>query len=182
MTRKYVATLASAGVIALVVAGCGSGGGGGSSSSAKPASPSSAGTSLTSASTSLGKIITDGSGRTLYLFAKDTGPKSTCTGVCASDWMPFTAKSKPAAGGGVSAGAIKLVKRSDGTKQVTLDDHPLYFFAGDQSAGQINGQGVNEFGAQWWTVAPSGTKVTAAPKSSSNSSSSSSSGGGGYSY
>jgi hypothetical protein len=84
----------------------------------------------------------------------------------------------------VSAGAIQLVKRSDGTKQVTLDGHPLYYFAGDQSAGQVNGQGVNEFGAKWFAVAPTGTQVTAAAKSNSGSgsSTSSSSGGGGYSY
>jgi predicted lipoprotein with Yx(FWY)xxD motif len=179
MTRKHIATLASVGVIALIIAGCGSGGGGSSSSSAKPTASSSSGTSVMGASTSLGKIITDGQGRTLYLFSKDTGMSSTCSGACASNWPPFTAGSKPAVGGGVPASAIRLVKRSDGTKQVTLDGHPLYFFAGDQSAGQINGQGVNEFGAKWWTVAPTGTKVTAAPKSSNTPSSS---GGGGYSY
>lgn len=177
--RKYLATLASAGVIALIVAGCG-GSGGSSSSSAKPAA-SSSGASVMSASTSLGKIITDSQGRTLYLFSHDTGKKSTCTGACASNWPPFTAASKPAASGGISAGALTLVKRSDGSKQVTLNGHPLYYFAGDQSAGQTNGQGVDEFGAEWWTVGPSGTKVTVAPKSSTSSSSSSSSGGG-YSY
>jgi predicted lipoprotein with Yx(FWY)xxD motif len=182
MTRKFVATLASAGVIALIVAGCG-GGGGSSSSSGKPAASSSSasGATVTAATTSLGKIVTGANGRTLYRFAKDTGPTSMCTGACASNWPPYTAKTKPAVSGGVSASAIKLVKRSDGTKQVTLDGHPLYFFAGDQAAGQINGQGVNEFGAKWYTVAPSGTQVTAAPKSSTGSSTSSS-GGGGYSY
>jgi hypothetical protein len=68
------------------------------------------------------------------------------------------------------------VKRADGSKQVTLDGHPLYYFAGDQSAGQLNGQGVDEFGAKWFTVAPTGASVTGAVKSSS------SSGGGGYAY
>ncbi len=178
--RKTLATLASAAVIALIVAGCGSGGS--SSSSAKPSASSSSGTSVMAASTSLGKIVTDSQGRTLYLFAHDTGMKSTCTGACASNWPPFTAKSKPAVSGGVSGSDVSLVKRTDGSKQVTLGGHPLYYFSGDQSAGQTNGQGVDEFGAKWFTVAPSGTMVTAAPKSAANSSSSSSSGGGGYSY
>lgn len=185
MTRKPIATLASAGVIALIVAGCGSSGGGNSSSgsNAKPAASSSAGTSVMSASTSLGTIITDGQGRTLYRFSKDTGKMSNCTGACATNWPPFTASGKLAANGGVSAGAVSLVKRSDGAKQVTLDGHPLYYFRGDQSAGQLNGQGVDEFGAKWFTVAPSGTQVTALPKSTGgSSSSSSSSSGGGYSY
>ncbi len=80
----------------------------------------------------------------------------------------------------MSAGAINLVKRADGGKQVTLDGHPLYYFEGDQSAGQVNGQGVDAFGAKWWAVAPSGSQVTGTAKSSN--SGSSSSGGGGYSY
>ena len=141
-------------------------------------------TKVGTASSKLGRILVDRRGRTLYLFAKDTGPKSSCSGACASNWPPYTAKSKPAVSGGVPASAIKLVKRSDGAKQVTLDGHPLYYFSGDQSAGQMNGQGVDAFGAKWWVLAPSGTQVTAAPKSSSSGSSSgsSSSGGGGYSY
>ena len=182
MTRKHLATLASVGVIALIIAGCGSGGGGSSSSSAAPAASSGAG--LSAASTSLGKIVVGPSGRTLYLFSKDSGMKSNCAGACASNWPPFTASSKPAAAGGISASSISLVKRADGAKQVTLDGHPLYYFAGDQAAGQLNGQGVNEFGAKWFTVAPSGTSVTGAAKSSSSSNSSggSSSSGGGYAY
>lgn len=184
MTRKYLATLASVGAVALVVAGCG-GGGNSSSGSSKPAASSSSGPSVSSASTSLGTIVVDGKGRTLYLFAKDKSMKSNCSGACATNWMPFTATSKPAAGGGVSMSAISLVKRGDGTRQVTLNGHPLYYFTGDQSAGQMNGQGVDEFGAKWWAVAPSGSSVTKSAKSSAGSSSSgssSSSGGGGYAY
>jgi predicted lipoprotein with Yx(FWY)xxD motif len=177
MTRKHLATLASVGVIALIIAGCGSGGGGSSnSSSATPAASSSAGPSVSAASTSLGKIVVDAKGRTLYHFAKDSGKMSTCAGACASNWPPFTASSKPSVAGGISASSISLVKRADGSKQVTLDGHPLYYFAGDQSAGQLNGQGVDEFGAKWFTVAPTGASVTGAVKSSS------SSGGGGYAY
>ena len=180
MTRKRLAMLASVGVIALIIAGCGSGGGGSSSSSAAPAASSGAG--LSAASTSLGKIVVGPSGRTLYLFSKDSGKKSNCAGACASNWPPYTASSKPSASG-ISAGSISLVKRADGAKQVTLDGHPLYYFAGDQAAGQLNGQGVNAFGAKWFTVAPSGTSVTGTAKSTSKSSGGgSSSSGGGYAY
>jgi predicted lipoprotein with Yx(FWY)xxD motif len=137
---------------------------------------------VTAANTSLGTIVTDNKGRTLYLFAKDTGTKSTCSGACASNWPPYTASSKPAAGSGVKAGAITLVKQADGSMQVELAGHPLYYYAGDQSAGQMNGQGQDAFGAKWWAVAPSGTQVTAAAKSSGGSSTTGGSGGGGYSY
>jgi predicted lipoprotein with Yx(FWY)xxD motif len=172
MTRKYIAAAASIGVIALVVAGCGSSGG--SNSTPAAATPSGSGPTVTATSTSLGKVVTDSRGRTLYLFAKDSGGKSMCAGACSTNWPPYTASSKPAAGSGVSAGAISLVKRADGAKQVTLAGHPLYYFEGDQAAGQLNGQGVNEFGAKWFAVAPSGMQVTAAAKSSGGSS--------GYSY
>jgi hypothetical protein len=52
--------------------------------------------------------------------------------------------------------------RSDGTKQVTYDGHPLYYFAGDSGPGMASGQGSDNFGAKWWLVAPSGSDVTAA--------------------
>jgi predicted lipoprotein with Yx(FWY)xxD motif len=173
MTPKYLAALASVAAAALAIAGCGGGGGGNSSST--PAAASTSGLAVNASNTPLGKIVTDGKGRTLYLFTKDSGMTSTCTGACASEWLPFTATSKPAAGNGVS-GTVTLVKRADGVKQVALNGHPLYYFVGDQSAGQANGQGVDDFGAKWFAVGPSGAQVTAAAKSTS------SSGGGGYSY
>lgn len=182
MTRKYLAGIAAMALVALVVAGCGGGGGSGSASSTPAAS---SGATVTAASTPLGTIVTNNKGQTLYLFANDKGSMSTCAGACASNWPPYTTTTKPAAGSGVKAGAITLVKRADGSNQVELDGHPLYYFAGDGSAGQVNGQGVNDFGGKWWAVAPSGAQVTGIAKSSgstSGSSTSSGSGGGGYSY
>jgi predicted lipoprotein with Yx(FWY)xxD motif len=179
MTRKYFAAMASVGLVALAIAGCGSSGGGNSSPMAAAASTS--GPAVNATNTALGKIVTDTKGRTLYQFTKDTGTMSSCTGACASEWLPFTATSKPSAGDGVS-GAITLVKRADGAKQVALDGHPLYYFVGDQSAGQANGQGVDDFGAKWFAVGPSGAQVTAVAKSNSGGNSSSSGSNGGYSY
>jgi predicted lipoprotein with Yx(FWY)xxD motif len=183
MTRKHLATVASIAVIGLVVAGCGSSGGGNSSASSTPAAAATSNTAsaVNGTTTSLGKIITNGQGRTLYLFSKDSGRMSSCSGACATNWPPFLATKKPSAGNGISAGSLTLVKRADGKTQVALSGHPLYFFAGDQAPGQMNGQGVDEFGAKWFTVSPAGMSVTTAAKSS-GSSSSSSSGGGGYAY
>jgi hypothetical protein len=58
-----------------------------------------------------------------------------------------------------------MITRSDGSKQVTYDGHPLYYFAGDSSSGMATGQGSDEFGAKWWLVSPSGSDVTAAVSS-----------------
>jgi predicted lipoprotein with Yx(FWY)xxD motif len=108
----------------------------------------------------LGKILTDSQGRTIYLFEKDTGPTSTCSGACATDWPPVTTKGKPTAGGGLTASMVGTTTRSDGTKQVTYDGHPLYLYVGDQSAGDTNGQNVNAYGALWYVVSPAGSPVT----------------------
>jgi predicted lipoprotein with Yx(FWY)xxD motif len=171
MRRIHLLSIAAVGLTALALASCGGGSSHKStppSSSATTPASSSAGPVVSTAKTSLGTVVVDGSGRTLYLFAKDTGPKSTCSGSCAVNWPPFTASSMPKAGGGVQASALSLIKRSDGRRQVVIDGHPLYFFAGDQSAGQLNGQGVNAFGAKWFTVSPSGKGITGSASSSSS--------------
>jgi predicted lipoprotein with Yx(FWY)xxD motif len=165
---RYIALPAIA--TALVIAGCGGsgyGGGGSSNSSATP-SPSSA-AKLQAQTSSLGKILTDGSGRTLYLFEKDTGPKSNCSGACAANWPPFTAASKPAVSGGALSAEITLVKRPGGQRQVTYNGHPLYYYAGDKSPGDVNGQGLNFFGAPWFVLSPAGSKVAGSSPANSGS-------------
>jgi predicted lipoprotein with Yx(FWY)xxD motif len=121
---------------------------------------------------SLGKILVDSQGRTLYLFQADSGTKSACTGACATAWPPLRVSGKPVAGSGIAASKLRTTPRSDGKPQVTYNGHPLYRFANDQSPGDANGQGVNAFGALWYVLSPAGTTVTT--------SASSSSGGGGY--
>ena len=70
------------------------------------------------------------------------------------------------ASGGAKTSDLGTITRSDGSKQVTYDGHPLYFFAGDSGAGQLTGQGSNGFGAKWWLVAPSGAEITGAETAS----------------
>jgi hypothetical protein len=65
------------------------------------------------------------------------------------------------ASGGASASDLGTTTRSDGTKQVTYDGHPLYYYVGDSGAGTASGQGSDSFGAKWWLVSPSGSDVTA---------------------
>ena len=141
---------------------------GGSSSSAAAAPAGSASGSgsavITTASSSGGTFLTDG-GRAVYLWAKDGTGMSACSGACAGAWPPVTATGTVTASGGAKASDLGMITRSDGTKQVTYDGHPLYFFAGDSSAGMASGQGSDSFGAKWWLVSPSGSDVTAAVSS-----------------
>jgi predicted lipoprotein with Yx(FWY)xxD motif len=171
--------------LVLGVVGCGGGssygGGSNSSSSTKPAAGAAA--TLDLGNSSIGKILTGANGRTLYLFEKDKGPVSTCKGSCASVWMPFTTAGKAKAAAGVDSAKLTTGKRGDGTTQVVYAGHPLYYFTSDTKAGDIKGQNLNEFGADWYAVSSSGQKVE---KSSSKSGSSGSTPGGtsqgGYHY
>jgi predicted lipoprotein with Yx(FWY)xxD motif len=107
----------------------------------------------------LGRFIVDARGMTLYLFEKDRGGKSACSGSCAKVWAPYLTTGKATAGSGVTASRIGTTKRTDGTTQVTYGAHPLYHFAGDHRPGQTAGQGSKAFGASWYVVAPSGKKI-----------------------
>ena len=151
---------------ALTVAACASGGSGSPQSAATSnsgtAGAATAAMVITTHAGSGGTFLSDGSGRTVYLWAKDPMNKSTCSGACASAWPPVTDSGKLTASGGAKAADLGTITLSDGTKQVTYDGHALYYYAGDSGAGQTNGQGSDSFGAKWWLVAPSGTQITAA--------------------
>jgi predicted lipoprotein with Yx(FWY)xxD motif len=139
---------------------------GASSPSAAASSPAAAaggsgGTVITTAKSSAGTVLTTASGRAVYLWVKDTGDMSNCDGACAGAWPPVTTTATATATGGAKASDIGTITRSDGTKQVTYDGHPLYFFAGDSGPGTASGQGSDGFGAKWWLVAPTGSDVTA---------------------
>jgi predicted lipoprotein with Yx(FWY)xxD motif len=110
-------------------------------------------------------VLTDASGRAVYLWVKDTGTTSTCSGACAGAWPPVTAAGPVTASGSAVASDLGTTARSDGTKQVTYDGHPLYYYAGDSAAGMASGQGSDSFGAKWWLVSPSGSDVTASVSS-----------------
>jgi predicted lipoprotein with Yx(FWY)xxD motif len=110
--------------------------------------------------TSLGKILVNSQGRTLYLFKKDSRGKSACIGECAKFWPPLRASGKLTGGQGISARKLGTIRRSDGKPQVTYNGHPLYTFVQDTKAGQTHGQGLTAFGASWFTLSPAGNQVS----------------------
>jgi predicted lipoprotein with Yx(FWY)xxD motif len=110
--------------------------------------------------TKLGAILVNAKGHTLYLFTKDKSATSSCSGMCAKYWPPAIARTKPTAGTGIKLALLGTTKRSDGTKQLTYNHHPLYGFALDKQAGQVSGQAANAFGGRWWAVSARGTAVT----------------------
>ncbi len=112
----------------------------------------------------LGKILTDAEGMTLYMFANDTPNTSNCTGACLTNWPPLLVTGTATKGDGIS-GTVGTIALADGTNQVVYNDMPLYHFAGDASAGDANGQAVNE---AWYAVHPDAPSVTVADQAIEN--------------
>ena len=156
-----LAPLAAVALVALAVAGCGNNNDNSNATAASPPPKTKSGGSATVgvANSSLGNILVDSQGRTIYLFQKDTGTQSTCSGACATSWPPVRVSGKPKAGSGVNASMLGTTPRSDGKPQVTFNGHPLYLFEGDSSAGDTSGQAVNAFGAAWYVVSPAGSAI-----------------------
>ena len=90
---------------------------------------STSGTVIETHSGSGGTFLTDGTGRTVYLWVKDGMNKSTCTGACASAWPPVMDHGQLTASGGAKASDLGTIARPGGGKQVTYDGHALYYFA-----------------------------------------------------
>jgi len=164
-----VAALAAVAATGLLVAACGSSGSSSTSSApasttAAPASapastsasapasaPASTTATLKTEHSTLGTVLANSQGMTLYWFAADHGNTSACSGACASAWPPVIGT--PVAATGVTlSGTLGTITRSDGTKQATWDGHPLYAFSGDTASGQVSGNKVNGFGALWYAV------------------------------
>jgi len=186
--------LGAAVAVALLAAACGSSATtsnnaqstAGSAATSSPSS-SASGNMIKTSTSSRGAFLTDGSGRAVYDFLADSKNKSACSGACAAAWPPVVVTGQPTAGGGVTASGLSTITRSDGTKQVTYEGRPLYYYAGDTGPGMANGQGLNGFGHLWWLLTPTGASLTGSVTVSGGSGggtapSTSPSSGGGYGY
>jgi predicted lipoprotein with Yx(FWY)xxD motif len=105
------------------------------------------------AQSDLGPILVDQTGRTLYAFTKDETKSSACDADCIAVWPALTAESTVDAKDGADA---KLVSRVDENSQAVYGKWPLYYYVGDQVAGDVNGQGVDD---EWFAIAPDGKLV-----------------------
>ena len=118
--------------------------------------------------TELGTFLVDEEGKTLYMFTQDSPGKSVCEGDCLAAWPALPGEMM--AGEGVGQGLLGTIERSDGSTQATYADWPLYYYAQDQAAGDVNGQGVSDV---WYVLSPDGKIIKKAPGTGSV-------GGGGY--
>jgi len=151
MTRSLLASIAVSAAAVVI---------GGGVAGAQSATPStSRATTVKAANSSLGRIVVDAKGRTLYLFEKDARGRSSCSGACAQAWPPLLTSGKPSAGKGVRASLLGVTRRANGMRQVTYRGHPLYRYYGDTRPGQTYGEGLRLYGAGWYALTPAGKKI-----------------------
>ncbi len=111
---------------------------------------------LTTRTSPLGEHLVNAQGRTVYLFTGDPPGRSTCTDACLGTWPIFSTDGVPTVDGSADPELVSMIERPDGFRQVSYDGQPLYYFIGDESVGDIDGQGVND---AWYIVAPDGTAI-----------------------
>ena len=141
--------------------------GAGAAMAATNAIHSSASSVKTVDSAKFGTMLVSATGRTLYRYTVDSKGVNRCTSnaTCNKYWPPLLVKAtaKPTAGTGVKASLLGTIKaKAAGMRQVTYAGFPLYTFAGDAKAGQVNGEG---FEKKWYVVNASGALVKSAVKS-----------------
>ena len=152
----------------LALAGCG-----GSASHALPTTSDGRPASVGVASSGLGDVLVDRQGHTLYLFERDSGTMSACTGACAVNWPPLRVRGTPLVGSGARRSDVGTTVRPDGISQLTYNGHPLHTFVNDKKPGDTNGEGISAFGGSWFAVSGAGAKVPPGSQPQS---------GGGYGY
>ena len=163
MNIKYLASSGLAIVIAAVAVAVFAIGGGNAKGNQSQAA---AGSAISIRSTSLGKTLADANGRTLYLFEGDRADVSTLSAAGAAVWPRFVSAGPVKAENGAQAALIGTTTSPTGVMQVTYQGHPLYYYVGDSSPGSTRGQSLNEFGALWYVLGPSGNAITHAPSTS----------------
>lgn len=112
-------------------------------------------------STSVGMILVNGRGFTLYMFAKDTRNHNACVAIkgCSALWPALVTSGKPVAGSGVKASLLGTIKLSGGQQQVTYAGRPLYTYVGDARPGSTSYVGIRQSGGAWYALGAAGNTV-----------------------
>ncbi len=115
---------------------------------------------LATAESRYGRILVDGSGRTLYLFDIERDPTPRCYDACAVSWPPLLATTASTTDPLLNQTSIAVSPRKNDSQQLTYNGHPLYYYVGDRNVGDIKCQAVIEFGGGWYVVDSRGNKIT----------------------
>jgi predicted lipoprotein with Yx(FWY)xxD motif len=102
-------------------------------------------TTVALASSSLGQILVDSKGMTLYIDENDKPGAPACTAGCLAAWPPLVAPAAPTYGAGLDPSKFSTVTAADGTKQLAVDGFGLYYFTNDKKPGDVTGQDSGGF-------------------------------------
>lgn len=122
---------------------------------ATPAEPTKRGARIVAADSDFGTMLFDGTGQAIYLFDIETTAKPKCYDACAEAWPPVLTTGDPVASPGVESSLLATTQRTDGTIQVTYNDHPLYFYA-HENKHEVKCHNVFLNGGNWYVVQPGG--------------------------
>jgi predicted lipoprotein with Yx(FWY)xxD motif len=108
--------------------------------------------------TSLGNVLVNGRGFTLYAFSRDGRNHDRCMSIsgCHGVWPLDRTHGRPVAGRGVHRSMLGTIHLAGVVTQVTYAGHPLYTYSGDSSAGQTYYVGASQFGGTWRAIRASG--------------------------
>jgi predicted lipoprotein with Yx(FWY)xxD motif len=165
-----VAALAGCGAAATSTTTPGSGNGGSTSST------------VSTGSTSLGTVLTDSQGRTLYYFIPEKGAKlGACDASCLATWPPATVSGSPTSSSGVTGtlGVVSVTLSGATVSEVTYNSWPLHRYSGDTASGQTSGQGIANV---WFAAEPATTSTETGATSGSGSPATASATPGGNGY
>ncbi|SEB61177.1 Predicted lipoprotein with conserved Yx(FWY)xxD motif [Paramicrobacterium humi] len=159
MTSRIAASLAAASLALLALTACAptNSEAPAAESSTAPNTSASSEVALSTADSSIGTIVVDGTGKAVYQFDNDTqnGDSSSCTGQCAANWPAVPGSDAPKLDG--VTGEVGTITGVDGEPQLTLNGWPLYYYVGDNAAGDTYGQGLQGI---WWVLTPAGKPIT----------------------
>ena len=162
-----LAAVAAASLLTLSACGSGSSSSSAGTQTQPSTTPASNSGGLHVATTSLGKVVVDAQGRTVYMLTADHSGHSSCSSACLTYWPPVA----PGKASGLSA-KVGATATTTGGQTATVGSWPVYTYVGDQKPGDVTGEGIANFGGVWYAVSPNGTPVKAGGSSSSSSSSS----------
>ena len=122
-----------------------------------PSAPKTAGIMITSARSDYGDILWGPNRQAIYIWEREPSTTPQCYDDCAVAWPPVLTTSEPEAGAGIDAALLGTTKRSDGTTQVTYNEHPLYYYA-HEGPGEVKCHNVATHGGLWWVITTNGAR------------------------